>query len=153
MAHHVRLPPQVDALEKCMGLSPVDYNAPESAYRDTPAIHLGGEAAPSEGLPLGSHPSPLSFLAGLNTSIIGGTSESRLVAMSALLCLLIFSIISHARSPMRKLPPHPPRTPIVGNLRQITDKKWLFSRELMEQYGEYREVARMNTDIGARRRY
>jgi hypothetical protein len=50
---------------------------------------------------------------------------------------------------MRKLPPHPRRTPIVGNLPQITDKKWLFSRELKEQYGEYREVVHMNTDIGA----
>jgi len=98
-----------------MGLFLVDYNALESAY--TPAIYLGGGAAPPEGLPLGSHPSPLNFLAALsgsNASISGGISESGLVAMSALFCLLIFFIISHARSPMRKLPPQPRRTPILA---------------------------------------
>jgi hypothetical protein len=150
MAHRVGLPPRVDALKKCMGLFPFDYNAPESAY--TPAIHLGGGAASSDGSPLGSHPSPITFLgplSGSNASITGEISESGLVAMSASFCLLIFIIISYARSPMRKLPPHPWRTPIVGNLPQITDKKWLFSRELKEQYGEYREVVHMNTDIGA----
>jgi hypothetical protein len=148
MAHRP-LPPRVDALKKCMGLFPVDHDAPESAY--TPAIYFGGGAAPSEVLPLGSIPSPLNFLAALSGSkalITGGISESGLVAMSALFCILIFFIISHARSPMRKLPPHPQRTPIVGNLPQITDKKWLFSRESKEKYGEYREVVRMNADVG-----
>lgn len=153
MAHRARLPPRVDALKQCMGLFPIDYDDPESAY--TPAIYSGAGVAPSDGLPLGSHPSPLNVLVALggsNASFTGGISDSKL-ATSALFCLLMFFIISHARSPMRKLPPHPRRTPIVGNLPQITDKRWLFSRESKEQYGEYRKVVRMNTDIGARRRY
>jgi hypothetical protein len=123
-----------------MGMFSIDYEASESAY--TPARPLDGGPALSEQVYLGYPPSPLNLLAALsrsNTSITTGISESRVVATSALFCLLLYLIISYARSPMRKLPPHPPRAPIVGNLSQMTDKKWLFSRELKAQYGEYME--------------
>jgi hypothetical protein len=121
----------------------IDYEASESAY--TPARPLDGGPAPSEQVYLGSPPSLFNLLAALggsNASITTGISESRVIATSALFCLLLYLIISYARSPMRKLPPHPPRAPIVGNLSQMTDKKWLFSRELKEQYSEYVKIVR-----------
>jgi len=67
-----------------------------------------------------------------------------------LFCLFVFIAISYARSPKRKLPPHPRRTPIIGNLSQMTDKKWLFSRECKEQFGEYRDLLRNDTDTDTR---
>jgi hypothetical protein len=136
----LRVPSRVDTLKKWMGIFPIDYEASESTY--TPARPLGGGTTPSEQVPLGSPPSPFNLLAALggsNASITTGISESRVVATSALFCLLLYLIISYARSPMRKLPPQPPRAPIVGNLSQMTDKKWLFSRELKEQYSKYME--------------
>ena len=111
-----RIPPLIDALEKYMGWFSV-ANEPESAY--APAGPLGGTAAP-EGIHLGfsrfTSPPPLDFF---------------------LFCLVSFIAISYARSPKRKLPPHPRRTPIIGNLSQMTDKKWLFSRECKDQFGGY----------------
>ena len=99
-----------------MGWSFVAYE-PESAH--APARPLGGIAA-TEGIHLGfsrfTSPRPLDL---------------------SLFCLVIFIAISYARSPKRKLPPHPPRTPIIGNLSQMTDKKWLFSRECKDQFGGY----------------
>jgi hypothetical protein len=131
-------PSRVDALKKWIGMFSIDYEASECAY--TPARPLDGGPALSEQVYLSS-PSPLNLLAALggsHPSITTGISERRGIATSALFCLLLYLIIS-PRSPMRKLPPRPPRGPIVGNLSQITDKKWLFSRELKAQYGEYME--------------
>jgi hypothetical protein len=121
-----------------MGWFPDSHIASESTY--TPANSPGKSVATSEGVPLFSSPSWHNVLAapgGSNALITGGIYENRAVAMGLLLSLLIFFIISHARSPMRKLPPQPRRIPIIGNLTQMSDKKWLFSRELKEQVGEY----------------
>jgi len=143
----LRVPPRVDPLKKCMGWYPVGYNTPESAH--TYARPLVRRTEPGEGIPLGpfyyAFPPPLNTLAllgGLNKSITGGTFENGVAAMSILFCLIIFFIISHARSSKQKLPPHPRRTPIIGNLSQMADKKWLLSRGCKEQFGEYRELVR-----------
>jgi len=132
MTYRISPGPLIDALKKCMGWFPVAY-APESAY--APAGILGGRAAPG-GILLGfsrfASPQPLDLF---------------------LLCLLVFVVISYARSPRWKLPPHPRRTPIIGNLSQMTDKKWLFSRECKEQFSEYpRDLIDVwkNTDVQAR---
>ena len=92
-------------------------NEPDSTY--APAEPLSRSAAPGWILPGFSRfasPRPLDLF---------------------LFCLFVFVVISYARSPKQKLPPHPRRTPIIGNLSQMTDKKWLFSQECKEQFGEY----------------
>ena len=126
-----------------MGLFPDNYNAPNPTSSYAPSTSLDESAEASEGIPPGPPPSLniLAALGGPNASITGGISENRVAAMSVLFCLLAFFIISHARSPMRKLPPQPRRNPVVGNLSQMRDKKWLFSRELKEQFGEYEDLA------------
>jgi len=136
--------PPDDPLKKSTGECPVGDNTPGSA--DTHTRDLVGCTVPGEDMPLGrsrfaSPPplNPLALLGGLNGSTsTGGMSENRVAAMSILFCLVIFFIISHAKSTKKKLPPHPRRTPIIGNLSQMTDKKWLFSRECKEEFGEYR---------------
>ena len=143
--------PRINALKKCMGFSPVDYNVPQSAHTDVPASLFGGSAQSGAGTTLGSplrlgllsSLNPLTVLGGSDALITGRIYESTVVVMSVLCCLLLSFIISHARSPKQKLPPYPRRTPIIGNLSQIADKKWLFSRECKEQFGENQELVRV----------
>jgi hypothetical protein len=82
---------------------------------------------------------PLAALGQSDTLIMGRISEGTVVVISVSFCLLLSFVISHARSPKRKLPPYPRRTPIIGNLSQLADKRWLLSRECKEQFGEHRE--------------
>jgi hypothetical protein len=140
-----RVPPRVSALKKCMGLFPDNYNASDPTY--APATFLGESAAAPEGISLGSPPSPFDLFAALDRSTTTGwISENRVVAMSVLFFLIVYFIISRARSPMRKLPPQPRHIPILGNLSQMRDKKWLFSRELKEQFGEYGDSTECSTE-------
>ena len=111
MTYHI--PPLIDAFKKCMGWLPVAYK-PVSAYG--PTGPFGGSAAPLLGFSGISSPLPLDL---------------------CLFCLFVFIVISYARRPRRELPPHPRRTPIIGNLSQMTNKKWLFSRECKERFSEY----------------
>jgi len=119
------IPPPIDALKKFMGWFLVAH-LPESAY--ALAGNIGGSAAPG----------------GILVGFSRFTSPRPLDTF--LFCLFVFLVISYARGPKRKLPPHPRRTPIIGNLSQMNDKKWLFSRECKEQFGKYhRDLGRILT--------
>ena len=58
---------------------------------------------------------------------------------SILFSLIVTFIVSYTRtrSSRPRLPPQPSRIPIIGNLFQLADKRWLFSRECKERFGEY----------------
>ena len=114
-----RFPQLIDAFKKCMDWFHIARKS-ESAY--TPAGPLNETAAP-EGVLLGFSLFTSSWLLD--------------IFLSCLFVSIVSIVISFARSPKRKLPPHPRRTPIIGNLSQMTDKKWLFSRECKEQFGGY----------------
>jgi hypothetical protein len=143
MIDHVH--PRVNALKKCLGWFPVDYDVPQSVHTSISARRFGGNAQPGTEITLDSllhlgtlsPPNSLSPLGEPDASITRRKYKSSIVVMSVLCCLLLSFIISHARSPKWKLPPHPRRIPIIGNLSQLADKKWLFSRECKEQFGEY----------------
>ena len=110
------IPPRVNALKKCMGWFPGANNA--SVY--APAVQWEGITAAREGV------APLVTLSSLLKSI--------------LFCLLVTFITSYARGSRKMLPPHPRRLPIIGNLFQLADKRWLSSRDCKERFGEYRSL-------------
>jgi hypothetical protein len=111
-------PPISNALRKCAGWFTGIYNS--SAY--APAASLDGRTAEMGGVTPNTLP-----LITLSLSLKG-----------ILFCLLVTFIASYARRSRQRLPPQPRGLPILGNLFQLTNRKWLFSRECKERFGEYR---------------
>ena len=91
-----------------MGWFPETYNA--SAY--VPTVPWNGVTAARKG-------------AGLLT-----------LSKALLFCLLV-TLIIYTRRSGQGLPPHPRRLPIIGNLFQVADKRWLSSRDCKERFSEY----------------
>jgi hypothetical protein len=112
------VPPRVNLspLKKCMGWFPGANNASVHA----PAVLWDGVSAAREGA----------------ASLITLSSPLK----GILFCLLVTFIVSYARSSRKMLPPHPRRLPIIGNLFQLADKRWLSSRDCKERFGEHRSL-------------
>jgi hypothetical protein len=63
--------------------------------------------------------------------------ETRTLTAGIVLGLVIIFAVRYARSSWRKLPPGPPRLPILGNTLQLRDKSWLLSKDCKERFGEF----------------
>ena len=64
--------------------------------------------------------------------------ETKTLMTCIALGLLVIFTINYSRSPWRKLPPGGPwRLPILGNVLQLRDKTWMFSRDYMERFGQF----------------
>jgi hypothetical protein len=64
------------------------------------------------------------------------TWDIRTFTVGTVLALVMISAVRYIRSPWRKLPPGPRGLPILGNALQLMDKKWLFSKDCKERFGE-----------------
>jgi hypothetical protein len=120
-----------------MGWFPGGYNT--SPYAPASPLDGGvtiGKVVAPKSPPSFPPPSPLSLFAALGHL---GPSVKFIAGVGALFGLLFF-ILLHAWNSRKKLPPHPRRIPIIGKLSQLSDKRWLFSRECKERFGECRSL-------------
>ncbi len=133
--------PRISGLKKCMGWPLGAHEA--SSYK--PVL------PPPEGTIFAKDGPPPNYLFQLASSIFLNISappcllketivkpilEDKTLMAGVLLTFLIVFTVSYARSPWRKLPPGPRRTPIIGNALQLLDKNWLFSKDCKHRFGE-----------------
>jgi hypothetical protein len=78
--------------------------------------------------------SPTTYRLGLIESWLGPPVQMGLTVL-LLMFLSGLCFLRYARSPWRKLPPGPRGLPILGNIRQLKDKRWLTSGGCKELYG------------------
>jgi hypothetical protein len=79
----------------------------------------------------------LMLLLPLNAATIKAIWETRTLTAGIVFGLVVIFAVRYTRSPWRKLPPGPPRVPILGNALQLRDKSWLFSKDCKERFGEF----------------
>ena len=115
MAYDV--PPTVNAFRKCTGW----FTGANDASAHAPAVPFDGRTAVMESVAPNSLP------------LVTLLSPLRAI----LFCLLVTLIAAYARRSWQRLPPQPNRLPIIGNFFRLTDKRWLFSRDCKERFGEY----------------
>ena len=73
----------------------------------------------------------------LSASTIKTIWETKTLTAGIVLGLIIIFIVNYVRSPWRKLPPSPPRLPVLGNALQLRDKSWLLLKDCKERFGEF----------------
>ena len=112
--------PKVNALRKCTGWFPGVYNP--SAY--APAVPSDAGTAAME------------YVASNSLALFTLQLSFKVI----LFCLFMTFIVSYVKRSRQRLPPQPRPLPIIGNLFQIADKKWLYSRECKEHFGVYRTL-------------
>ena len=65
---------------------------------------------------------------------LGLSVRTGLISLLSII-LLKLCYVRYTRSPWRKLPPGPRGLPVLGNIRQLNDKRWLTSRDCKGTYG------------------
>ena len=63
--------------------------------------------------------------------------ETKPLTTGVVLGIVIIFTVNYIRSPWRKLPPSPPRLPVLGNALQLRNKSWLLSKDCKERFGEF----------------
>jgi hypothetical protein len=89
----------------------------------------------SDTAPSGFLTSPGFTIISLHRLSIAALSEHLSPHVGLILILLIILAVRYARSPWRKMPPGPKGLPILGNVLQFVDKRWLHDKDCKDNFG------------------